>query len=156
MLKSLANLFKGKTAAEETTEEKTEEVIETTIEETETVEEKPAGTVADASAAVIADLQGQVEQLGAELTTAQTALATAETERDSALTELAQFGATTAERTNVLAETKQLYSWYQNSQKLGVLGAKADASEQEEKPKPVSSVTQEAREMQASKKPKKK
>lgn len=154
MFKTLANLFKRNTAAEETTDEETE-VIENTTEETATGEQTPAGTVADASTAVMADLQGQVAQLGVELSTAQTALAAAETERDTALTELAQFGATTAERTKVLAETKQLYVWYENAKQLGVLGAEADAGETEEKQKPVSSITKEAKVLEAKKAKKK-
>jgi hypothetical protein len=68
----------------------------------------------------------------------------------AAETELARFGATAADRSGFLAETKQLFAWYNNVKAVGVKGAVADANqERKAKAKVKSSVTKEAEEMQA-------
>jgi hypothetical protein len=76
------------------------------------------------------------------------------TERYNALlaaeAELKKFGATPAARADFLAETKQLFTWYNNVKSVGVKSVAQDANqEQKGKAKAKSSVTKEAEALQA-------
>ncbi|MCP9765147.1 hypothetical protein [Lacihabitans soyangensis] len=76
------------------------------------------------------------------------------TERYNALlaaeAELKKFGATPAARADFLAETRQLFTWYNNVKSVGVKNVAQDANqEQKTKTRHKSSVTKEAEALEA-------
>lgn len=93
----------------------------------------------------------RISELEISVSDAQTLAADFKTKYEAAEVELKKFGATAEDRTKFLAESKQLYAWYENSQKLGVLGAAADANETEPQ-KRESSVTKEAKALEQKRK----
>jgi hypothetical protein len=135
MFKTLASFFKPKGQATEETQEETPEVKpEETPEETpeQTPEETPKETPEETPSAN----------------------AGISTERYNALlaaeAELKKFGATAEARADFLAETKQLYTWYNNVKSVGVKAVAQDANqEQKGKAKAKSSVTKEAEALEA-------
>lgn len=144
MFKSLANFFKS-TASEED-DEKTETTKEETPEketpeeipddddepEDEPEEGKPAASVTGAGETKISTERFQ------QLVAAET--------------ELKKLGATPAARKAAYAEIKQLHAWYEAVTAMGIKGVKLDANQEEKgKKRRESSVTKEARAMQASK-----
>jgi hypothetical protein len=135
MFKTLANFFKSASADEnESTEEITEETTEETSEETS--EEVTVSAEAHA-----------------ELVAAQAALPNLQAALQVANAELNKFGATPKARANFIAETKQLFAWYENVKTIGVPAPKADANaETKTKAAYESEITKEAKKIEANRK----
>lgn len=137
MFKTLASLFKSQ-ASEEGAKVELDEV-DANAEDVDSEEETDAeGDDADADE-ITAD-----ETDGAEVGIS--------TERYNALlaaeTELRQFGATADDRQRFLAETEQLFAWYNNVKNIGIKGIAQDANqEQKGKVTRKSAVTKEAEEL---------
>ncbi|MGL4630292.1 MAG: hypothetical protein ACRCVT_03725 [Leadbetterella sp.] len=134
MFKTLASFFKTESKTSETEEEETPEV--------ETTEDAPE----DAPEEVPEEAPEDAPETGAQISTERyNALLAAETE-------LRGFGANAQARANFLAETKTLYTWYNNVKKVGVKGLAQDANQEQKNKAPVrSSVTKEAMALQAKK-----
>lgn len=135
MFKTLASFFKPKGKATEDTQEETQE--ETTDETNEETQEESEEETEEES-------QEEAPKPNAQISTERyNALLVAEAE-------LKKFGATAQARADFLAETKQLFTWYNNVKGVGVKSVAQDANqEQKVKQKAKSSVTKEAEELQA-------
>lgn len=135
MFKTLASFFKPKGQATEQTQEETqEETTEDTQEETQEESEEDNSE----------DTQEETQKPNAGISTERyNALLAAEAE-------LSRFGATAQARADFLAETKQLFTWYNNVKSVGVKSVAQDANqEQKGKAKAKSSVTKEAEALEA-------
>lgn len=136
MFETLASFFKPKGQATEETQEAAE------------APQPPVGELEDADDAADEESEEETQE------EAQKPNAGISTERYNALlaaeTELKKFGATAQDRADFLAETKQLFTWYNNVKSVGVKSVAQDANqEQKGKAKAKSSVTKEAEELQA-------